>query len=313
MKVLIVCSGNVDNFDFKLHHAFIYEQIEAIKEKYDIDYDTFFIKGKGVFGYLKNLKSLMNKLKVGKFDIVHAHFGLSGLLANLQTLVPVVITLHGSDINNKRTKIFSLIARILARVTIFVSPQMTRGLKITNSDYIIPCGINLSTFYPINMYESRKKTELSLEKKYILFASNFDNYVKNSPLAKTSLKISKINAELLELKNKSRYEVNLLLNSVDLLILTSLSEGSPQIIKEAMACNCPIVATDVGDIREIIKDTKGCYTTSFDSTDIADKIMLAFKYGQRTNGREQIKHLDNTLIAKKIIEVYKTVIGKDPL
>ena len=203
MKVLIVCSGNYDNYVFKLHHAFIFEQIEAVKKKYDIDYDTFFIKDQGVFGYLKNLKSLRNKVKVGKFDIVHAHYGFSGLLATLQTLVPVVITLHGSDINNKIKKIFSLIARILVRATIFVSPQMTRGLKITNSDYIIPCGINLSTFYPITMCESRKKTELALEKKYILFASNFDNYVKNYPLAKASLKISKINAELLELKNKS--------------------------------------------------------------------------------------------------------------
>ena len=99
MKILIVCSGNQENFKFEIHHAFVYEQIEEVKKTYNIEYDTFFIKGKGILGYLKNLKTLKNKIRDYSPDFVHAHFGLSGLLSCLQNIVPVVITFHGSDVN----------------------------------------------------------------------------------------------------------------------------------------------------------------------------------------------------------------------
>jgi teichuronic acid biosynthesis glycosyltransferase TuaC len=81
------------------------------------------------------------------------------------------------------------------------------------------------------------------------------------------------------------------------------------VIKEAMACNCPIVSTDVGDVRALIGDTEGCYITTFDPADVAEKIRLALAFGKRTNGRENIGHLDNRIIAGKIVEVYKKVTG----
>ena len=114
--------------------------------------------------------------------------------------------------------------------------------------------------------------------------------------------------DIKEIKNRSREEVNLLMNGAELLLLTSFSEGSPNVIKEAMACNCPIVATDVGDIADVIKNTPGCYLTSFDPADVAEKIKQALAFGKRTNGRKKIRHLDNKIIAEKIVEVYKKVL-----
>lgn len=104
MKILIVCSGNVSDISLQLHHAFIFEQIESVKNRYNIDYDTYFVKGKGISGYLSNLPELKKKIKAFNPDIVHAHFGLSGLLAVLQRITPVVITFHGSDVNMKKTR-----------------------------------------------------------------------------------------------------------------------------------------------------------------------------------------------------------------
>jgi len=100
------------------------------------------------------------------------------------------------------------------------------------------------------------------------------------------------------------------LNAVDVLVLTSFSEGSPNVIKEAMACNCPIVATDVGDVREIIGDTEGCYIAGFDANDVAKKIQLALQFGKRTQGRNRLIELglDSDTVAQKISSIYSNVL-----
>jgi teichuronic acid biosynthesis glycosyltransferase TuaC len=103
-------------------------------------------------------------------------------------------------------------------------------------------------------------------------------------------------------------------NAADLLLLTSYHEGSPNVIKEAMACNCPIVSTDVGDVRWVIGDIKGCYLTSFDVVDVSEKILMALEYSAvngSTNGRDRIIELglDSASVAKKIINIYEQLIS----
>jgi len=100
----------------------------------------------------------------------------------------------------------------------------------------------------------------------------------------------------------------------DVILLTSLWEGSPNVIKEAMACNCPIVTTDVGDVRWIIGDTEGCYIASLDPNDYSLKMKKALDFAQKsgkTNGRNRIIYLglDADTIALRIIGVYEKVLG----
>lgn len=310
MKILIVCSGNVKEVSLQLHHAFIFEQIESVKNDYSIDYDTYFVKGKGISGYLSNLPELRKKIKAYKPDIVHAHFGLSGLLSVLQLITPVVITFHGSDLNLKAVRQLSKVAVKLAKYSIFVSHKIFKKSNASRNCTVIPCGVDLDVFYPLDKQAARIKLKMDLEKKYVLFSSGFDRTVKNPNLAFEALKKIPENYQLIELKDKSREQVNLLLNASDVLLLTSFSEGSPQVIKEAMASNCPIVATDVGDISEVISDIEGCFITSFDPADVASKIQQAIKLNKRTHGREKIKHFDNHIIAKKIFDVYQMVVSK---
>jgi glycosyltransferase involved in cell wall biosynthesis len=161
----------------------------------------------------------------------------------------------------------------------------------------------------------KKNAKLSLgwdnSKIHILFAANPNRPEKNFKLAK----------EVFTLLNQSDYEIHYFtnvdhdiivnyFNASDIVLLTSLWEGSPNVIKEAMACNVPIVSTNVGDISEIIKNTEGCFVTDFDSRVIADKIILATEYIQGTSGRSDIKHLDSKIIAKRIIDIYNKIILK---
>jgi glycosyltransferase involved in cell wall biosynthesis len=311
MKILIVCSGNADNFDFKLHQAFVYEQIESVKKIFKIEYGAFFIKGKGFNGYLKNIFTLRKKIKSFTPEVVHAHFGLSGFVACLQRKVPVVITFHGSDAYFPMVKLISRVAAKLSKFNIFVSEMTKKKIDVNYRYSIIPCGIDFDLFYPVDMTHARKQLNMDQGKKYILFSSGFDNKVKNASLAFSAIAMLNLNSELIELKNRNRDEVNLLLNACNLLLLTSKSEGSPQIIKEAMACNCPIVATDVGDIKEVIGNTEGCYITSLQPEDVAEKIKLALQFNRRTNAQGKIKHLNNNIIAQSIFNVYKSVIEND--
>lgn len=313
-NILIVCSGNKPDFDFQIHQAFVYDQVSQIeKTDRNLKFDYFFIKGKGCRGYLRNLKFLKAVLKQKKYDLIHAHFTLSGLLAGLQRRVPVVTTFHGSDINITKLRYVSLLVEILSKKTIYVSQKLISKAIFSSKkhSFVIPCGVDTDLFRPIDTEIAKAKTGLNSKKNYILFSSAFDNIIKNFHLLQQAqLNINNREIEVIELKNYSREKVMLLMNAVDVCVMTSFSEGSPQFIKEAMACNCPIVATDVGDIREVVGSTEGHFITSFDPQDVADKIKKAFAFGKRTNGRKKNKHLDNKIIVEQIVSVYKQILEK---
>lgn len=319
MKVLVVCSGT-----HGVLSPFIKEQMDSLMEL-GIEFSLFQISKKGLFGYLSQLGPLKRAIADYKPDIVHAHYGLSGLLANLQRSVPVVTTFHGNDINPinrighskvKRNNYFSFLAMRLSAHNIFVSEDLLRTSKLNKRRSIIPCAVNTEVFFYIPKNDAKKEMNLIEDKKYILFSSTFTNSVKNFALARNAINaIGKDSIDIIELKGFTRKQVNLLLNAVDCALMTSLNEGSPQFIKEAMACNCPIVSTDVGDVKWVIGNSEGCHLTSFDPNDVADKIEMALNFSSKkgkTNTRERIFELglDTTNIAKRIFEVYKQVLEK---
>ncbi|QIP13910.1 glycosyltransferase family 4 protein [Spirosoma aureum] len=309
MRILIVCSGNAPNFDFQLHQAFIYDQVEALKQLDNtLQFDFFFIRGKGLTGYLSCLKNLSDQLKSQAYHCVHAHVALSGLLANLQRQVPVVTTFHGSDINVPLLRGVSLLVEMLSRRTIYISHRLVEKAIYAGKTKrsVIPCGVDFALFRPRPKQHSREQLGLSSDKRYILFSSSFDITVKNYPLAKAALQLLHDETiELLELKNYNRKVVALLLSAVDVALMTSFSEGSPQFVKEALACNCPVVSTDVGDVRLVMGDIPGCYITSYDVADVAEKIRLVLANTAPVVSRGHIQQFDKQLIARQVRSVYR--------
>jgi glycosyltransferase involved in cell wall biosynthesis len=309
MVVLVVCSGTAPGFSFMKHQAFIYDQMEAInKLESGIFFQTFFIKQKGLKGYMSSLKALKREIKQFKPVLVHAHGGTVALLCNLQRHVPVIATFHGSDIHYMRIRWLSAIAGLLSRKSIYVSQQLRRkAILKKKTDVVIPCGIDLVTFHPLPQEEARKTLGFPENEPFILFCSQFDNPVKNFTLAREALKLLP-SMRVEEIAHRTRDEVNLLINGASLVLLTSFSEGSPNVIKEAMACNCPVVSVDVGDVKEVIRNTDGCYITSYEPPDIAEKIKMALAFGRRTKGRERIRHLESSIIARRVIETYNSIV-----
>ena len=144
----------------------------------------------------------------------------------------------------------------------------------------------------------------------MLFSGSFTNEVKNPTLAQQAME-NIADAEFVELRGYSREEVNLLMNAADCLLMTSHREGSPQVIKEAMACGTPIVSVDVGDVKEVISGTEGCYIAERNPDDIANKIRQALAFKGKTNGRQRIIDLglSNDLVAKRLVGIYQQVLN----
>lgn len=305
MRILVAASFNKGRFA-----PFIVEQAEALKG-YGCVIDCFGLQGKGLKGYLRNLPRLKRKVEELRPDVIHAHYGLSGLLANLQRKVPVVTTYHGSDINDKKALPFSKLSIRLSAWNIFVSSKTLEIAKPKRKYSLLPCGIDLTDLQLTEKQEARRQMHLDVDKKYILFAGAFDNAVKNAPLAKAAVALlGDPNVELLELKGYSRDEVTLLMCAADVFLMTSFTEGSPQVIKEAMACGCPIVSVDVGDVKERIDGLDGCYVSELrDPETMAVLMKKSMAFERKTSGREKVISygLDNEIVAKKLLEIYHAI------
>lgn len=307
----MIHSGNVVGLD-STKYSFVYAQGCAL-ERIGCSVDYFPVVGKGISGYLKAIPQLRRKIHEYQPDVIHAHYGLCCLLANLATRrVSVVSTFHGSDINVNSVRPLSKAAMRLSAWSIFVS---RRTMHIVHADMrtntsLIPCGIDLSDDQLQTRSEARKALGWNVSDKKILFAGAFDNAVKDPGLAKASVALLN-GVELVELKGYNRQQVNTLMCACDCLLMTSRTEGSPQVIKEAMACGCPIVSVDVGDVAERADGVEGCYVIpTREPKDIAAALEKALMFKGKTNGREQVisAGLTNDQIAAKLMDIYQKVI-----
>jgi len=314
MRVLMVASGN----DQPIYgvSSFVYEQTLALREK-GIEVEIFPIIGKGVWGYLKAAYRLNKLLRKKKFDIIHGHYLMSALITIFQFKVPVVVSFIGSDINDQIHRLFSKLTLFKrARTVIFVSEKLQKISGYKKESYVIQYGLDLNKFYPLDKQEARKHLKWTDNKVYILFASRFDRIEKNAQFAFDAIEILNqkgIQCKLVEFRNIKAEDLNFYYNASDLFLLTSISEGSPQSFKEAMGCNCPVVCTDVGDVKWVIGNTEGCYVTSFSIDDVTDKIIKAMEFSAKhghTKGRERILELelDSENISNKIFKVYNKVL-----
>ena len=291
---------------------FIVEQGEAIR-KCGVDVDYFAVGGKGLLSYFTARKALMKKIKEFQPDLIHAHYGLSGITAVLQGKVPVVTTFHNGETLSFSSNILSSLFSLRTKFMVYVAQHIydLAYLKRKKNYVILPCGIDLNDCVITDKEIARKELGFLPDKKYILFGGAFANLRKNYPLLKEGIELLKRDdIEVLEMKGLSRLQISKILSACDLFALPTKSEGSPHALKEAMACNCPIIATDVADIKHLLGDVEGHYLCSFDPKDVAVKVEKALAFNSRTKGRERIIELGltNDLVAKKLVEIYKTII-----
>jgi teichuronic acid biosynthesis glycosyltransferase TuaC len=322
MNILFVSSGNALNGISPL----VENQGKSLIE-YGHQVDFFTIQGRGLKGYGNATCRLRKYLKGKDYDLIHAHYGLSGIIALLANRgFPLVVSFMGDDLLGSNLKDGTLrkSSLILTKINCFMaarfycysivkSDQMFDILKIKNAE-VIPNGVDLKHLYPGDKTKCRQELNLSLTEIIIAFVSDPERPEKNFSLAREAVsRLNMENVRLIPVFNKNHYEVHKWLNASDAVILTSFHEGSPNVIKEAMACNCPVVSTDVGDVKYIFGDTAGYFLGTFNPNDFAEAINQAILFSiseGKTEGRRRIidLNIDTVDIAERITMVYKKVL-----
>jgi len=308
MKVLFVSSGNSVNGI----GIIVKNQGESLIKK-GIDITFYTITGKGITGYIRNIPRLAGQIRKDQYDIIHAHYSLSAFVATMSTRKPVIVSLMGSD--TQVTGLMRSFIRILSKyfwaATIVKTNRMKTMLRLENSA-VIPNGVDLDQFVHVTQTEAQLKVGFNPGNKHIVFFSNPERREKNFTLASEAVNLLNYprKVEFHVVYNVDFSMVRYYLYAADVLLLTSYYEGSPNIIKEALACNLPIVATNVGDIRENIEAVSGCFITDFDPKDVAVKLKCALDFDHKTTGRKVIEErFDSQMIAVKLSYVYNEVLS----
>jgi len=304
--------------------SFVKAQMESLRPL-GVDYDLLFINGReSRWSYLRGIWNLRRRLREKQYDLIHAHFGLSGWVARLQLQVPVVVSFMGDDVLGrfKRSGRIALYGRllqassfILARLVASVivkSDEMKRALRLPAA-HVIPNGVDLDLFHPMETSTARCMLGLDEEKKYVLFPYNPQEERKRFDLIESAISLARKEEpelEILHARGVPREQMPLYMNAADMLVLASLAEGSPNAVKEAMAVNLPVITVDVGDAARLIGPTEGCYLVPREARAIAEKIIAVCRSGQRTRGREWIEQLSMERIARRVVEVYATIVER---
>lgn len=317
MKILIVTS-EWERYPGDISGIHVRQQVERLREA-GLEVDVFPFRGeKKPLNYWQAACKL-KKLNLAQYDLIHAHHGQAGIVALAQKILPVVVTFHGSDLQGIRTSsgrvtligyALKAISRWVARradAVILVAQNLALQLPRGVAYQVIPAGINLDVFHPMPQSEARRALNLPQGKKLVLFVGDPARTEKRFWLAQQTMAHlpPSLPAELLVAHGIPAKDMPLYMNACDALLVTSSTEGSPNAVKEALACNLPVVSTDVGDIRARVMHINGCIVCEDSSPEsLGQALIKILTNTRRINGRVFVTDLDEKFLIQKVINVY---------
>jgi glycosyltransferase involved in cell wall biosynthesis len=318
MKILHI-TNNYPTYKNPVFGIFVKEQIESLTN-IGLENVVFFINGreKGKLEYFRSIIKLRKYLKNEHFDIVHCHHALSFICLFISGNASKIKTILSYQ-NDPQYELGKFLNNFLKKRCDAIILKNTISTVNNRSTFYQPNGVNIWLFKPISKKICYKKLTLQEGKRYILFVSSnfvreqkrYDRYKRVIEILRNKYKL--LDLEELTLINTRRELVPYYFNVSSLHLLTSDFEGSPNSVKEAMACNIPIVTTNVGDVSDLLSDVNGSFVTKTKNTEeLAYFAYMALNNREATNGREILisKELDIMSVAKKIKIIYKRILNE---
>ena len=303
---------------------FIKRQAEFLQAA-GVAVDVFHFKGaKRPWNYFKAWLEVRRRMARGQYDLTHAQFGMSGLLA-LPKQLPLVVTFRGDDVQgivgwNGRVTLAGRVLQVLCRVValwadaaIVVSEHMKAFLPRSVRPRVVPSGLDLNLFRPVPRDDARRRLGLPLDRRLVLFVGNPAEPRKRYPLACDALALLRraLSAELLLAWGTPHSDMPLLMSAADALVFTSVQEGSPNTVKEALACNLPVVSVPVGDVPGRLQGIEGCELCADERpATIAAALERVLRRGRRVAARDTVLDLDERRLTQEVIGIYRSVLAR---
>lgn len=292
---------------------------KELLETLGVDIDVYPIETGNKRAYLKAaLHFLALNFRKPQYDLIHAYYGLSSFAAVLQTKTPVVATFLGSDIlaegkHNDRDRRFSMFGVKKSKAVIVMSEEMKRSAGREDAK-VIPFGVHLADFQPQDRMAVREKLHLLPDRKYILFPWNPARLVKRYDLVEAAVKRLQekfCETELVVIYDQQHQVIVDYMNACDVIVVASDHEGSPVAIREALACNLPVVSVDVGDVGEMIEGVDQCLLVGQNPEALAEGLEKILTIGTRSNGRKKMQAYDMMKATEQVYEIYQQVLNSD--
>lgn len=288
--------------------------------------DVLLVRGyRGLHAYVLGCVAmvLLPSASKGKYQLVHSHGGETALVARFFHGVPVLASYWGTDIlgpqdgglrNRMKCFVRSKILRghsLLMSATTTKSDEMESLLppRARRRNWVIPDGVNRSQFSPIERDKARREIGWPLDETTVISVGRRDP-LKRLWLAEQATALAAQEIQGLRwrvLSDVSPQEMPLHYSAADCLVHTSASEGSPNAVKEALACNLPVVATPSGDIAELLTGVTPSALCAPRSEMLAREIVRCAAGRQRSNGRERTRHLGLEEITARTLECYASL------
>lgn len=307
---------------------FVREQVDALRGLgHEVDVEVV-NQSRGKSDYLLAAPRVRRRARLGGYDLIHVHFGLTALAARLVGDVPRVLSLYGSDVNAPHQFRFTRLGWGGSAARIYVSRRLAERAG-DPAGHVIPNGVDFATFAPVDRAAARAALDIGADEPVVLFGAEPGNPVKRYELfaeVLAALRRHGVPARELILpeRHQPRSGVAAKMSAADVLLLTSRrgTEGSPTVVKEAAAVGLPVVSVDVGDVAEILAGVTPSAVVPFPPGDgrpagraalveaLTDRTAEVLAARRRSNGRERTAWLDSPAIARRIVEVYREVLTR---
>lgn len=325
MRILAV-TNMYPTDEFPGSGVFVHEQIKSLKNA-GVEVRVEFVDRRryGPSAYYQMDEALAQSFYEFAPDLIHVMYGgvMAARVVQCLRSRPILVTFHGSDLLGENLS--GLVRKVSSRYGVWCSIKAARGANgvivvarrllralprtVSRSKVrVIPCGIDFDRFKPMDQRLCRRELKWRDDSFHVLFASSNGDPVKRPWLATAAIAEASrrgIPAELHFMAGVSNTQVPLWLNASDALLLTSQHEGSPTVVKEALACGLPVVSVDVGDVSERIEGIQGCHLAEADAVDLAYKLDLVRQKGSRLECRGRLTDLSVQSVAGKLIDFYQ--------
>lgn len=310
--------------------TFVEQQVTGLRD-IGLDVDVLVVdrSGKGWSAYLSAVPLIRSRIEAYGPDLVHSMYG--GILAQKTLLAaknrPVVVSFCGSDLLG--TPGNSMLARFRSWTNIRASNQVAREaegivVKSQNLRAALPSGvphdkvrtiangIDLRRFHPQDPRTCREKLGWNEGRFHIIFCASSGPNRKRFDLAKAAvdeLGVGGVPVELHILRGVPHGDVPIWLNAGNVLLMTSRQEGSPNIVKEALACNRPVVSVDIGDVVERLDGIQGCHVAKDEPGDLAAKLRAVYEGPRSVDAAAKVKSLSLQAVALQLRDFYQEILA----